>query len=112
MCIRDRSYDEGTETVLFAHTRESKMIGLCAIKGQDFKKDTPVNGSFVMKKGDKVLILSLIHILSLRNLSLTKGIRCLSESLNRAFPIVTSKCSAILSPFHSFSSSLALNFIF
>jgi hypothetical protein len=60
------SYDEGTETVLFAHTRGNKMIGLCAIKGQDFKKDTPVNGSFVMKKGDKVLIYVVDKIDGLR----------------------------------------------
>lgn len=50
------SYDEGSLAVLFTHMRGNKMIGMSLIEGQDLTANTPVNGSFVMKRGDKVLI--------------------------------------------------------
>lgn len=50
------SYKDGFQTVLFIHMRGNKMINLCLIEEQDFIETTPVNGSFVMKSGDKVLI--------------------------------------------------------
>jgi len=49
-------YEDGPLAVLFIHMRGNKMIGLSLIEGQDFTTSTPVNGSFVMKPGDKVLI--------------------------------------------------------
>ena len=49
-------YNEGPLAVLFTHMRGNEMIGLSLIEGQDLTTNTLVNGSFVMKKGDKVMI--------------------------------------------------------